>query len=468
MEKLDFATKYKAEYCIPLWLRDLQIKQAVKRVKKRLQPRERHDGRLAIAAFGPSLKETWPALRRYNHIMTCSGAHKFLIEREIIPEFHAAVDPLPGHTVKLIGQPHPDVEYLIASTCHADVFDLLEGFNVSLWHIFSNEEESFSVLPRGEELLTGGTDVGMRCITLAGFLGFRKVDIYGIDGSYPEGNARHAGDHPVKLTGAPVDYNGRTFYTTAAMLESAKMVFHELDMLPEVDVTFHGDGLVQEMAKNYKRTATKSPIQGVVSFQRPALISPEYVELNRKLHESNLFYGCGGDKHAKTVMALAEQLKTNSILDYGCGKGRLAQALPFPIWQYDPAVPEHATPPRPADIVVCTDVLEHIEKEKLHFVLDDIARCMRKTGFFVIHTGPSSKFLADGRNTHLIQKGTTWWQGMLAKYFNVGMMKKVGPLFYVVVEPKGMAKPAVKVKALEKKEPVPVAEVVDLGTGVQL
>lgn len=461
---LDFNHKYKADYCIPLWLRDLQIKQACKRVSKRFRSVPKHDGRIAVAAYGPSLRDTWQDLRRYPTIMTCSGAHSFLIERSIIPTYHAAVDPLPGNTVKLIGQPHPDVEYLIASTCHADVFDLLEGYNVSLWHILQSEADAVRVLPRGEPWISGGCDVGMRCLTLAGMLGFRKIDVYGMDGSYPEGSARHAGTHPVQLPGSPVEYKGKTFFTTSAMLTSAKMVFHELDMLPGVDVTFHGEGLVQEMAKHYIPNYKTSHAEALLAIERPEVISKEYVDLNRQLHESNLFYGCGGDKYANVVLDLASGLKTNSILDYGCGKGRLAESLPFPIWEYDPAVPGKDQPPRPADIVVCTDVLEHIEPEKLNFVLDDIARVMRKTGFFVIHQGPSSKTLPDGRNTHLIQKGATWWQAKLEKHFTVGRIWKQAPkspLLFVVVEPKGVHRPVGKVtpisegpKLLVRSEPV--------------
>ena len=110
-------------------------------------------------------------------------------------------------------------------------------------------------------------------------------------------------------------------------------------------------------------------------------------------------------------------MQTRSVLDYGSGKGYLGKELPFPIWEYDPAIPGKDQSPRPADLVVCTDVLEHIEPEKLIHVLRDLSRCVLKVGYFVIHTGPSGKVLADGRNSHLIQQPPEWWRMKLKKHF---------------------------------------------------
>lgn len=164
-------------------------------------------------------------------------------------------------------------------------------------------------------------------------------------------------------------------------------------------------------------------------------ISAEYRELNKRLHVDNLAYGVGGGKHARTVMELKKKLETKSVLDYGCGKGFLAKSLPFPIWEYDPAIEGKDESPRPADLVVCTDVLEHIEPELLDFVLDDLRRVTRKIGFFVIHTGASMKTLADGRNTHLIQQPREWWERALARYFRVAQIQQAGPELYCVVAP---------------------------------
>jgi hypothetical protein len=226
------------------------------------------------------------------------------------------------------------------------------------------------------------------------------------------------------------------------MLTAAQQVWHELDQMPAVRATFYGDGLCQALSRQYvpKPVSDTRPFANVVAFTSPELISAEYVALNVRLHQDNLAYGVGGEKHAPTILKLSHALNTTSILDYGCGKGYLAKALPFPIWEYDPAIPAKAASPRPADIVVATDVLEHVEPEYLEGVLHDLARCTQKVGYFVIHTGPASKMLADGRNAHLLQRDAQWWRVQLQKLFTIGRQQEEPPLVTFVVGPKVLKK----------------------------
>lgn len=436
---LDPANPPKVEYCIPLWLRDEQIKLAIERTIPRIQPtQEVQTEPIACVGFGPSLNDTVEQLRPFANIMSCSGGTQFLLRRGIVPTWHIEVDPRP-HKVQLIGDPHPDVHYLIASTCHPDVFEHLKkhGARVTLWHIFDSTEEGLRVLPPGEWALTGGCSVGVRMLTLAAFLGFRDLHVFGMDGC--EGaSGKHAAAHPMQPPShSEVTYEGRTFKTTSSMYAVAQGIWHELDQLKDVRVQFYGDGLIQHMATFYQR---KDPVLGAaLGFVKPELISATYRQLNHDLHRQNLFYGVGGAKHVNVVKELTEKLKTQSVLDYGCGKGHLAKELAFPIWEYDPAIPGKDQSPRPADIVVCTDVLEHIEPEHLLGVLGDLKRVVKQIGYFTIHTGPAQKTLPDGRNTHLIQKHRQWWKNRLKAYFMVNMMKEVGPELHCVVSPKKKA-----------------------------
>lgn len=444
-EKLDPTVAQQVVYCIPLWLRDEQIKLATARVIGRIAPHyDRRSEPIAVVGYGPSLEDTWEQVKGFPYIISCSGAHRFLIDRGIIPTWHVEVDPR-AHKVQLIGDPHPAVEYLIASACHPAVFDHLEGSKVSLWHVFDNKDEGLRTLPPGEWAITGGCDAGLRAITIAGFLGFRDLHVFGLDGSGRK--ASHAADHPNMVRKyIPCDYDGVTYQTTPALLEAARGLWHELDQMPAVRARFYGEGLIQHMAKHYTPKSDQEPesMANVVAFTKPELISAEYRQLNARLHRENLAYGVGGERHSATVLKLAASCKTKNILDYGCGKGRLGKAIPFQIAEYDPAIPGKDESPKPADIVVCTDVLEHIEPEKLAFVLGDLARCVRQVGYFVIHTGPASKTLADGRNTHLIQQGKPWWRDTLSKFFNVGTIIVTGPELHVVVGPKQLTRKKAK------------------------
>jgi len=434
---IKFSEKNKTTYCIPLWLRDLQIDANIKKVRGRIQAFEgKRTEPIAVVGFGPSLQETWERIRGFKWMISTSGAHRFLIDRGIIPTWHIEVDPR-KHKIKLLGEPHPEVTYLPASTVHPSYLDHLAGHKVELWHVFANEEDAMRTLPREEWALFGGPDVGQRALAIARFFGFTELHVFGIDGCAGPESMSHAAEHP----NAPRKFqeceypegSGRKWRTTPSLLECAKAIPHELDMLKDVTATFYGDTLAAEVVKNYVRTP--KPKGTTLGVLKPAVISAQYLDLNRRLHVDNLAYGVGGGKHAKTVKTLCEKLATRSVLDYGCGKSMLAKALPFPIWEYDPAIEGKDESPRPADLVVCTDVLEHIEPELLDFVLDDLRRVTRKIGFFVIHTGASHKTLADGRNTHLIQQPREWWHLKLARFFQVAQIKQAGPELYCVVAP---------------------------------
>lgn len=145
------------------------------------------------------------------------------------------------------------------------------------------------------------------------------------------------------------------------------------------------------------------------------LISDSYRELNRQMHEAKPSYGTSGRLYAQFVRSIMSELGTADVLDYGCGKRTLQAALGQPITNYDPCLPEYSLPPRPHEIVVCTDVLEHLEPDCVEDVLAELRRLTRQVCFLTINMGPAMKHLPDGRNAHLIQEGEDWWLPRLRK-----------------------------------------------------
>jgi hypothetical protein len=148
-------------------------------------------------------------------------------------------------------------------------------------------------------------------------------------------------------------------------------------------------------------------------------ITDDYAKLNRELHASHAEYGSFSWRHADKVLALREETESVTVLDYGCGKGALREALGRPDWmrEYDPAIPGKDARPEIADLVVCTDVLEHIEPELLDNVLTHIVRVTGKAAFLLIATRPALKTLADGSNAHKIIENAAWWREKLEKFF---------------------------------------------------
>ncbi len=104
--------------------------------------------------------------------------------------------------------------------------------------------------------------------------------------------------------------------------------------------------------------------------------SPEYQKQQEKLHAKGN-YGVTAQKYGQLVSKLVDELEIDHLLDYGCGSNLSLQKTLKPNRSiqyqcYDVGVPEYSKDPVPADLVVCVDVLEHIEPEFLDSVLDHL------------------------------------------------------------------------------------------------
>ena len=140
------------------------------------------------------------------------------------------------------------------------------------------------------------------------------------------------------------------------------------------------------------------------------LITDAYRAEQQALHAKGN-YGTASLEFGGIVSTLVERTGAQTLLDYGCGSMQnLRKVLDCDVLYlgYDPAVPEFSAK-APSDLVVCIDVLEHIEPELLENVLDDLQSLTKGWAFMTVHTGPARKTLSDGRNAHLIQQPPAWW-----------------------------------------------------------
>jgi hypothetical protein len=169
-------------------------------------------------------------------------------------------------------------------------------------------------------------------------------------------------------------------------------------------------------------------------------ISVDYLAQQQELHR-NPDYGVASLGFAQIVKDVIEHFKAKSISDYGAGKKNLLKGLnglgvtEFDYFPYDPAFPEYGEP-KPADLVCCIDVLEHIEPPFLNSVLAELAEITVRRGFFSIHCDPAVKHLPDGRNAHLIQAPTSWWLPRLCQHFEVRHLETAPGGFWAMVEPR--------------------------------
>ena len=144
------------------------------------------------------------------------------------------------------------------------------------------------------------------------------------------------------------------------------------------------------------------------------LISTEYRLQNALMHDDPTF-GISKDINFDTILDLAGKFGAKTILDYGCGKGLFKQAMAakapqFKVYEYDPAIDGKKVCRDHADMIVCNDVMEHIEPQLLDNVLQHIAEVARKCALFTIAHTAAKRIMPDGRNAHLIQEPFAWWQ----------------------------------------------------------
>lgn len=141
------------------------------------------------------------------------------------------------------------------------------------------------------------------------------------------------------------------------------------------------------------------------------IASPDYRAQLQDLANDRRWAG-SGERYAPEVWWLASKVGARTILDYGCGLGALKRALkgcPIEVHEFDPGVVGKDKLPEPADVVVCTDVLEHVEPNRLGLVLKHLHQLTQKAAYIVVAVRPAEKRLPDGRNAHLIIDTPHWW-----------------------------------------------------------
>ena len=109
------------------------------------------------------------------------------------------------------------------------------------------------------------------------------------------------------------------------------------------------------------------------------------IDAYRQLHEQRR-YGNTAVRMRRFVEPWVQLAKPASLLDYGAGQGGFVDILNVPSAgvrdSYAPAIPQIAArPQRTYDMVLCIDVMEHIEPYEVADVLADIATFAPKALF---------------------------------------------------------------------------------------
>lgn len=127
-------------------------------------------------------------------------------------------------------------------------------------------------------------------------------------------------------------------------------------------------------------------------------IGQAYEEQLRKEHEGSNWGSTGARYSGADIARLLNRYNPVTGLDYGCGKGTVAQHFTSVDWaEYDPGIEAKSQKPSGRfDIVVCTDVMEHVEEEHVPGVVAELGKHTKTVLFVDIACYLTGKTFASG------------------------------------------------------------------------
>lgn len=166
---------------------------------------------------------------------------------------------------------------------------------------------------------------------------------------------------------------------------------------------------------------TQSGRDSILSFAfiRDLPTFTQTVEQYKELHSKG--YGATAYLYFDQIAQEVLKLKPQSILDFGCGRSDLVAHFwrdgKRRIAKYDPAIPLYKRMPAEGfDLVLCTDVMEHIPMTEVDGTLKYI-RTKAPQALFTISLIPARAKLPDGRNAHVTLLDAEEWMRWIGSIF---------------------------------------------------
>ena len=233
------------------------IRKNIQRGLPQVQPYETQWEKIVCLALGgPTLKETFPNLLEKRHdgipVITVNGSYKYCIDNGLEPSAMVMLDSREFNN-RFVKPLRKDCKYFISSQCHPSVFDMLEGYQVWIWHVAGDENYDLLQKQYGEEYfpVMGGATIALRAVHLLRMLGFHKFEMFGFDSCVI--GEHHAYEQPENDDEGVIDVtvSGKEFRCTAAHYHQAKEFVDMISKTGEhYDLAIHGNGLISHIIKN--------------------------------------------------------------------------------------------------------------------------------------------------------------------------------------------------------------------------
>lgn len=155
----------------------------------------------------------------------------------------------------------------------------------------------------------------------------------------------------------------------------------------------------------------------------------DYLPLYRKMAaDGKNFRGLTVLNQLKSIRQLAHAVGAKTMLDYGCGAAdayksphKLHHQLGFPrrnVTLYDPSFPRHSAKPQGKfDLVVCSDVVEHIPEDQIDEFVKTLYSHAGKALWVSFCSRPAKKcFPGTEINLHCLVRPRQWWEDTFAQH----------------------------------------------------
>ena len=148
----------------------------------------------------------------------------------------------------------------------------------------------------------------------------------------------------------------------------------------------------------------------------------DYIKQYELLYKIKKNYGKTSIKLYDVLEKIINDLNILSVLDYGCGKSKLLDLIKknkkIKIYRYDPAIKKYSKLTKnKTDLVICTDVLQHVPLYDLDRVLKEIKSKGIYILFYIKCTNHKTK-LPNGTYANCTVYDKKWWLEKLSNYYD--------------------------------------------------